>query len=283
MNQVWTQGIAVGFDGSQDGRRALDWAVRAAAVHACRLRVVYAYDVPISSAAPPLALTPRVRRESGERIVRSGLDHVACTAPKDLEVTGHVLPWLPSHVLVSLSKHNDLVVVGRRGLGKLNRLILGSTSAAVAARSAGPVAVVSRVSALRKTAKVVVGVDRADCSTALLTFAFEEALARHWPIELIHACRTPSSAVGDTDACDTLHRWAEKYPEVRASIDVREGDPLDMLSSRLRPWDVVVVGGRRRPRATGRMRGSVPGGLVRRAPCAVAIVHDSEVRSLGTD
>ena len=92
----------------------------------------------------------------------------------------HVVPWVqsgdPVRTLVDMSRERGtLVVVGKRGLGAFNRVLIGSTSIAVAGRAAGPVVIVPDEWDPPETAKlpIVVGVDFEHANDALLGFAIE--------------------------------------------------------------------------------------------------------------
>ena len=86
-----------------------------------------------------------------------------------------------------------MLVVGRRTRAGLQRLLLGSTSIAVAGRAPVPVVVVpdSWVPARTASAPVVVGVTGDGDDKPALRFAFEHAAALRVPLVAVHAWEIP--------------------------------------------------------------------------------------------
>ena len=179
-----------------------------------------------------------------------------------------------------------MVVVGRRGLGKLDRMVLGSTSSALAAIAPGAVTVVPTGAATGDPRRIRVGVDRDEPD--VLGASFAEAAVRDCPLEVLHVTdvtvassviseRGPDassrSEAAKADLADRVKQWSEKYPQVTCTIVVRHGDAASVLLNGLAPDDLVVLGGRRHPRVTGRVLRSVPDALLRSAPCPVVIAH----------
>jgi nucleotide-binding universal stress UspA family protein len=124
--------IVVGYDGSGASNAALAWAAGHAAASGARLEVVAAWDVPISErsegGAADAELSHKVEAVLGEA-ARAEADTIVVEGP-------------PGPVLVGHSVGAGLVVVGCRGLGALNELLLGSVSAYVASRAHCPVVIV---------------------------------------------------------------------------------------------------------------------------------------------
>jgi nucleotide-binding universal stress UspA family protein len=129
--------VVVGYDGSSDARRALDAAMDhvddAGIVH-----VVTAFDPPVRAelnrvlAALPeefrnsasLEETPRgYLRDAELRLERAGVRH-----------EGHFVDGHPAAAILDVADDvdADLIVVGTRGLGRIDRFLRGSVSARVA-------------------------------------------------------------------------------------------------------------------------------------------------------
>lgn len=117
--------IVVGVDGSEESKKALQWAAdQAISMHA-RLRVVTAWFVRVGYAVPPML--PVSYEEPARRALEATtLDILgrspACPVEVELK-QGH-----PRQVLVDSSTDADLLVVGSRGLGGFVGMLLGSVS-----------------------------------------------------------------------------------------------------------------------------------------------------------
>ncbi len=132
--------IVVGVDGSPASERALDWAVAEAQRTGGSLHVVCAWVFPM---ALGYAFTTTVHdvRQAAQDVVDRALTRVAELAP-GLAVTGETTEQLPAPALVAASKGAALLVVGSRGLGGFEELLLGSVSQFCTRRAACSVVVV---------------------------------------------------------------------------------------------------------------------------------------------
>ena len=134
--------IASAFDGSPESRLALHWAARlAAASNAERLRVITVH-APIAVAGLGFAAqsVDPIRRGDLER------DQAAAIASLGRAVEGRVIEGKPAGVLVDASREADLLVMGSRGYGPLQAVLLGSVSHYVVRRAACPVVICPRES-----------------------------------------------------------------------------------------------------------------------------------------
>jgi nucleotide-binding universal stress UspA family protein len=137
-------GITVGVDASDNSERALEWAMREGALRNAPVTVVGVNKVatnewtgdPITSAAdaPEVA---KIRQVIEEKVAKvSG----KIDTPVDVHV--EVVSGVASRVLVDASNNADLLVVGSRGGGGFNRLLVGSVSSQLVHHAACPVVVV---------------------------------------------------------------------------------------------------------------------------------------------
>ena len=118
--------IVVGVDGSAPSERALDWAVGEARRSGGTLHLVSAWIFPMTVG---YAFTTTVRDVShaAQEILERAIARVAELAP-DLEVTSVSTEQLPGPALVAAARGADLLVVGSRGLGGFEGLLMGSVS-----------------------------------------------------------------------------------------------------------------------------------------------------------
>jgi nucleotide-binding universal stress UspA family protein len=117
--------IILGYDGSDDGRRALA-AASDLALKGATLTVVSAVQVPALVGYPPektqSADHPEARKALEE--AREFLEGLGITADF-IEAAGE-----PDQAIIgeAMERKADLIVVGTRGLGGAKRLVLGSVS-----------------------------------------------------------------------------------------------------------------------------------------------------------
>jgi nucleotide-binding universal stress UspA family protein len=118
--------IVVGVDGSPPSERALDWAIDEAQRTAASLHLVAAWMFPM---ALGYAFTTTVNevRQSAQDVVDRAVAHVTEVAG-DVTVSGETSEQLPAPALIAAAKDADLLVVGSRGLGGFEGLLIGSVS-----------------------------------------------------------------------------------------------------------------------------------------------------------
>jgi nucleotide-binding universal stress UspA family protein len=130
--------ILVGVDGSPEGDTALRWAAQEARMRGSSLRVVVAWSdaKAVFPTRFPLAVGLHT---AAEDIVDRAVDRL--DAP-DLSIERTVVRGRAPAVLTELACSADLLVVGRRGLGRAREALHGSVSHACAHRSPVTVAVI---------------------------------------------------------------------------------------------------------------------------------------------
>jgi len=140
-------GITVGVDGSHNGHRALDWAMREAALRQTPLTVLTVHEVMASYwTGNPVTVpgdVPALEK------VRIAAEDAVAEAAKGLgeppEVTVTAVNGFAAKLLIEASAHSDLIVVGNRGGGGFPRLSLGAVASQVVHHAHCPVVVVPSV------------------------------------------------------------------------------------------------------------------------------------------
>jgi nucleotide-binding universal stress UspA family protein len=135
--------VVVGVDGSECAREALRVAVDEARYRGATLHVVAAWSVPVLMYAGGYmaGVDPTTFEHAAELEAADAVKDAHTLAP-DLEVVGDVSNGSAALVLIDAAEHADLLVVGSRGLGGFERLLLGSVSQQVATHAPCPVLVV---------------------------------------------------------------------------------------------------------------------------------------------
>jgi nucleotide-binding universal stress UspA family protein len=140
--------IVVGVDGSDASKEALGWALEEARLRKVRLQVVHAWEPP--PPVPDLAPGPSpgfeyvdmlpALKDSAEQEVARVVAEVAGENP-GVELEAVAVEGPATSVLVDAAQGAQLLVVGSRGHGRFERLLLGSVSQALAQHSPCPVVI----------------------------------------------------------------------------------------------------------------------------------------------
>jgi nucleotide-binding universal stress UspA family protein len=142
--------ILVGVDGSTHAAHALRHAVSLAKALGAEMRIVHVVDMGVLPLAPELAIDVEhvagARRAEGENLLAVALEQARAagvTAQARLAETGMPAQQVAA-VLVAeaASWPADVIVLGARGRGSLERLLLGSVADGVARRPSVPVLLV---------------------------------------------------------------------------------------------------------------------------------------------
>jgi nucleotide-binding universal stress UspA family protein len=139
-------GITVGIDGSDHSIRALEWALKEAAIRHAHVTVLTVHSVPQSGwTGRPITL-PRdsadreAELQAAEEMTRKVISQLGKAQPSS--VTVNAIIGFPAKALIEASREADLLVVGSRGAGGFARLVVGSVSGQVVQHAHCPVVVV---------------------------------------------------------------------------------------------------------------------------------------------
>lgn len=277
------RGILVGTDGSDVGKDAVDHAARLAARHGVPLTILHAHEFPygyysvLGAIYPPTMVEEERRAATG--FLTTETDRVRDEFPGIPEVHGLFVDGNATRALVENSSSASVTVVGSRGAGGFERLMVGAVSSQVAAHAEGVVLIVPGGDGRPDDAPVVVGSDGSAGAAGALRFAIGEALARGATLTVARF-HTPSDERGADDAAEEmagLADWLSKeHPglkaKTRAMPDASAAHGLAELSE---DASLTVVGSRGRGGFAGLLLGSVSGTLLHNARGPVAVVHES--------
>ncbi|MFI5485006.1 universal stress protein [Micromonospora echinaurantiaca] len=282
--------ILVGYDGSTEAARALEWALDEAGRSGRPVRLAYVYEwLTVAGWLGP-GIAPGVwpdetARRQVEDLVRKATADAAATSP-GVTVHGEVFDGPPALVLEERSARAGLLVLGSRGHGGFTGLLAGSTAVAVAGHAHCPVVVV-RGEPGRPAGHIAVGVDGSEFSLVALGFAVEQAAARQVPLHVLRAAHPPAgqrspsgpeereaAATDRAELEEALARWRPAFPDVEVTIEVASAAPAALLVQASRNAQLVVVGSRGRGGLRGMLLGSVSQQLIQHAHCPVAVVRE---------
>jgi nucleotide-binding universal stress UspA family protein len=139
-------GIVVGVDGSAHALRALEWAMREAAIHRADLTVLTVNPAMASPwtgrrlTMPGEAEAKEQSRQAIDRAVAQAAQAIGDQQP--VSVTVNVFSGFPARALIDASRDADIIVIGSRGAGGFESLLLGSISSQVTHHAECPVVIV---------------------------------------------------------------------------------------------------------------------------------------------
>ena len=117
--------IVVGVDGSEQSRRAMDWAVEEARLRKGQVLALTAWHFPYVGDYMGQAWDYGIFQADAQAILDEELARVR---DRDAAITSRVVQSSPAAMLVHASREADLVVVGSRGRGGFTGMMLGSVS-----------------------------------------------------------------------------------------------------------------------------------------------------------
>lgn len=281
--------VVVAIDGSKANAAAVQYAVAEAQQTGSSLVLVaVARDYSVMA---PLQAMKAAENVEGKALKRAYKKIVK--ANPGLEVKRELWRGHPVDVLAERATAPSELVVGKRGLGAVSRIMVGSTSIAVAGRAQAPVVIVPAEWQRDEHAElpVLVAVDLdADVETdtmPVLEHAAREAVRRGVALHVIHvqdidpafpleaAAFQPGSVRPREDAeselAELAHPLRELYPDLTIEVADVHGYPAAELGRAADDSQLLVIG-RRRAGRFGFGIGSVARGVLHYADAPVVVV-----------
>ncbi|WP_427891988.1 universal stress protein [Kribbella sp. GL6] len=296
--------IHVGFDDSWRDTGALEWALQESLLRQEPLQAVHVIDERIRTIAgvPPDLVDDQAtelvntvqtylderRDKAGGPGLGEGLDGSPDDGEGVLDHEAELMVGPPARTLTEAAAESRMLVVGRRGMGTFQRLLIGSTSEAVVSRTTVPVVIVpDRWKPSDHAGAVVVALDQGDDGAPVLEFAITAARERKVPVRIVHVFDLPGlygwEAVNVDDGLreraerhfeNVVAEWQQKYPDVDFEVDVRRGHRVDGVLNGAAKADaqLLVVGAHHHARVAAAFLGSVTRGVLHHAACPLAVV-----------
>ncbi len=282
--------VVVGVDGSEHNRAAVAWAAHEAARTGAELVLVTA----VHGDGPRLRPSVRAVERNARTMLDRAADKLTETVPVE-RLDSQVVSGRPEEVLLTRFPEARLVVVGKRGLGAISRLIVGSTSLAVAGRSHSVVAVVPDTWTQHghERLPLVVGLDPYRPHHRLMHLAFRRAEHLDVPLVAVHGWETPASSLMGGPAVDegvaqwkadaraefdeVVEAWAKRFPHVRLSTVRSDLHPATAVLEAAERAQLLILGRHASSRFSGFAFGSVTRAVLHYADCPVLVVPTDEL------
>jgi nucleotide-binding universal stress UspA family protein len=270
--------VVCGVDHGPQATAGVPVAARLAGRLGAPFLLVHVAPLPVVLERPMSSRRERIERQRA--VERAGhlhvvLEHVDVDARIEVERSvefGHVPDELRA---VAAHRRASLLVVGSRGHGALDRVLLGSTSRDLARRAPCPVVVVPPGAGgeppLGSDTAIVCGVDGSPHAEDAVRSAAWLAARLPSHLQLVHVADDRDDAPALADALE-LARAAE--PRVSVDQESVRGQTADALiaAAERRSAELLVIGSRGRGALRTAVLGSVSTALMARADCPVVVV-----------
>ncbi|AEW99238.1 stress-inducible protein (plasmid) [Streptantibioticus cattleyicolor NRRL 8057 = DSM 46488] len=270
--------MAVAVDGSEPSRRAVEWAADEAARRGVPLRVVHAslwerYEGEDDDFARA--------RLAARRLASDFAAHASSRRP-EVTVGTEVIGDETVPALLAAGSEAALLVMGSRGHGGFEGLLVGSVTLRVTSRADFPVVVVRGEEPPPPRGRVVLGVGTHEFPGPAAEFAAQQARARSAVLQVVHAWQPDVDFSGISVVLDpgraqqraqallasVTAGLADTAPDTEVGADAVPGPAAPALLHAADAADLLVLGSRRRH---GHL-GAVTHALLHHARCPVAVV-----------
>jgi nucleotide-binding universal stress UspA family protein len=134
--------IVVGVDGSEGGRRALEWAIREADTRGSAVQAVTAWSWDGLEYGPLTATDPDEAKERATRLLDDEIRALVARHGSHIPVAAEVVEGSPADALADASRSGDLLVLGSHDHSRIRHTVLGSVSQDCIRKATCPVVVI---------------------------------------------------------------------------------------------------------------------------------------------
>ncbi|MFD5619738.1 universal stress protein [Streptomyces yangpuensis] len=277
--------VIVGVDGSQPARQAALWAAGEAERRGRPLHIVYGADTDGRALYASAETIERVR-VAGRELLDETAAAVKEQHPGLVTTTefGRGDPVAGLHRAAGL---RGTIVVGNRGLGGFNSLLLGSVGLKVAAGAKTPVIIVRGTENGAESGTVLAGV-RDERDLDCVRYAAREAELRKAELRLLQVWNVLQSVGDVVSMMDDIKQIADEYvrhltelterirrefPDLTVRADAEKSVSVaGVLVEASRHADLLVMGGRRASAYLGPTLGRYTHSLVHHSHCPVLLI-----------
>lgn len=277
--------ILVAFDGSESSKNALRQAITLAESEKCWLKVLavvpsYEGDLELVGVSD----IGNVLKGPMDRLVKAAEEIAASASVNVITDTEQGKPY-EKIIDVADEERCDLIVMGRRGLRRIERVLMGSVTSRVISHSSRDVLVVPRGASIGWK-KILLATDGSEPSARALDRAADFASSYGGELAVLSVADVPAEFFGEApDIGKRLVEQARKRAEeaksqaaqrgVTAEALVRQGDAHQVIVDVAADLgaDVIFMGPRGRKGVKKLVMGSVTEKVIGYATCPVLVVH----------
>lgn len=285
----------VGFDGSASSRTAAWWAVANAPGQTASIRLVQAWSIATTSVHT--AVEPFFLADSIAAVEQSARDDVDAFVTElarrsTVPINASLAHGDPANVLLDMSLSSGRLVLGARGGGRFQRVLLGSTSTRCATHASVPTIIIGTDGATDApvselpVSEIVVASDGSQNSIDAIDWACSTARPGS-KVEIVSVWEfTPSLFSGEGFYYpDAIARARESFfgqvgdlppsarrDDIHVEMTFLEGRPREVIAKHNPTADLLVVGARGRGAVGSALLGSVSTWLLHHVTRPVAVV-----------
>jgi nucleotide-binding universal stress UspA family protein len=228
--------LLVPVDFSENATRALRWAARLCARSGATLHLLHVYTILESPFIDRKSLREAYNAQRRQEIIdgllrlrREMLDAIPGIAIEVHLYTGATVAGI---LACAQEKDAEMVIMGTQGATGLTEMLVGSTAAAVLARSAVPVLCIPRACHAETPESIILATDNVETDTRLLEPVFDLAKSYDIPVKVVafepweeQVYQTASKSMQLDDYATLLEK---QYAPANVSAWLVEGPRLDV-------------------------------------------------------
>jgi nucleotide-binding universal stress UspA family protein len=134
--------IVVGVDGSEGGRRALDWAAQEAIARDGVVQAIIAWSWDGMEYGPIAATRPEEEKRRAAHVLDREIAELTGRRGSHVPVAAEVIEGRPADVLAHAARSADLLALGSHGHSRVRHTVLGSVSEECIHKASCPIVVI---------------------------------------------------------------------------------------------------------------------------------------------